>query len=323
MKQSINNLNIIVDEPNFTIVLPTQCNMECSFCSWRTSDQDKQDVSSMQFLKKLRIILEELPERFSQITISGGEPSTYKELEQVMMMIGYHKFKNIKKVVFTTNGERLEELSSKSWFTSVVDYVNLSRHHYNDETNDDIFKGKLIGWDIIQKISSTLGACGIPLNINCVLSSSIFKKYNEDFITDFVSIAKNNWVNTITFRNDYDDGNGVHYLETSLGKSVQDNVCPVCRKTQYIINGMIVFFTSSVVEPGTILKNNLYELILQPNSKLTMDWSGKNEINTSDLLEPQMVYREQLRTSPIIPHPEKSYTNFSGCGSTSMSSGCK
>ncbi len=321
MKQNINDLTIITDEPNFTIVLPVNCNMECSFCSWRTANQNIQDTNDSYFLKNLRIVLEELPEQFKQITISGGEPSLYTNLEQVMMFIGYHKFKNIKKVVFTTNGTNLKELSKNSWFTSVVDYVNISKHHYNDEENNEIFKGQLINWEEIKEISSELGNYGIPTNINCVLSDSIEKRYPNNFVPIFVNTARYNYINSITFRKDYDDGDNIHHLEKLLVKHKEDNHCPVCRKTHYIIDGMNIYFTSSVFEPNKILKNNLYEIILQPNGKLTMDWAGKNELSTMQVIKNIKMSSPVLR-EPVEPNIKKSLGG--GCGpSISMNSGCK
>lgn len=125
--KSIKEIDIVASEPNFTIVLPTGCNANCSFCSWRTSNQDKQNFNTDKFLEGLTDTLEHLPSKCNQITISGGEPSTYKDLYKVMNIIAYHKRKNIKKVVFTTNGTNLLNLSNETWFTDVVDSVETIR----------------------------------------------------------------------------------------------------------------------------------------------------------------------------------------------------
>jgi len=274
----INDLDIIAGEPNFTIVLPVDCSADCSFCSWRTSNQDKQTFNNKVFIDGLILALENLPERCTQITISGGEPSVYSELSTVMATIAYHKRKNIQKVVFTTNGQNILKLSNEKWFTDVVDYVNISRHDFNQDDNDRIMGIKTITWGGIKKASKRLGNAGIPTNINCVLSDSITTRYSEVFINEFIKLSRKNFINSITFRRDYDDGFGVHPLESFMGKSTNIGECPVCRKSRYIVNGMEVIFTTSEFEPTEVLGDKVYEFILQPNGKLTTNWEGTDEV---------------------------------------------
>lgn len=283
--KNIKNMDIVSQNPNLTIVLPTQCKADCSFCSWRTSKQDKQTFDDKLFLESLKDTLTLLPPGFTQITISGGEPSTYSELESVMTLI--NQAKNIEKVVFTTNGENLLYLSKQKWFTNVVNYVNISRHHWDSGYNQSIFKLDMIDWKTIKKVSKNLALEAIPTNINCVLSNSINEMYKVDFIKNFVKVCKANNINSITFRNDYDDGDNIHYIESSMGKALSDNSCPVCRKAQYLVSGMNVFFTNSVFEPMDILGDNVvYEFILQPNGDLTIDWNGNYRVT---LIEPDYV----------------------------------
>ena len=314
--KSIKEIDIITTNPNFTIVLPIGCSADCSFCSWRTSNQDKQTYNDAKFIQSLVDTLENLPEECNQITISGGEPSAYKKLDEVMSVISYHKRKNIKKVVFTTNGQNLLELSNQKWFTSVVDYVNLSRHDSNQEDNDRIMGIKTIDWETIKMVSSLLGKEGIPLNINCVLSDSITTRYSDVFLMDFVDACRDNYVNSITFRKDYDDGFGIHVLETVMGKSSDVADCPVCRKSRYILKGMEVLFTTSEFEPTEILGDKVYEFILQPNADLTTDWEGNDVIDVLDSVE---AIRKGRGTAP---RPKKTKTTqnngfgarFSSCG---------
>jgi len=293
----IDDLDIIAGEPNFTIVLPVDCSADCSFCSWRTSNQDKQTFNNRAFIDGLILALENLPKRCTQITISGGEPSVYSELSTVMATIAYHKRKNIKKVVFTTNGQNILKLANEKWFTDVVDYVNISRHDSNQEDNDRIMGIKTITWGGIKKASKRLGNAGIPTNINCVLSDSITTKYSDIFINDFVRLARKNFINSITFRRDYDDGFGVHPLEGYMGTSTNIGECPVCRKSRYIVNGMEVIFTTSEFEPTDVLGEQVYEFILQPNGKLTTNWEGTDEVVMGKI--------DSIRDIAIVQRPEK------------------
>jgi len=277
--KNINQMNIVAQDPNFTIVLPVECNADCSFCSWRTSAQDKQDYNDDTFINALTHTLENLPSIVTQITISSGKPSTYKALHEVMSIISYHKRKNINKVVFTTNGQNLIKLSTKKWFTSVVDFVNISRHDSNQEDNDRIMDIKTLEWSEIKKVSKNLAKRGIPTNINCVLSDSITTRYSEVFLKDFIKACRKSFVNSITFRRDYDDGFGIHPLETTMGDPTSIGECPVCRKSRYIVDGLDVIFTTSEFEPTDIIGDNIYEFVLQPNGDLTTNWSGTDVID--------------------------------------------
>ena len=303
---NINRLNIIAKEPNFTIVLPVGCNADCSFCSWRTSNQDKQVFNDDKFITALTFALENLPSSVTQLTISGGEPSTYNELQEVMSVISYHKRKNIKKVVFTTNGQNILKLSTEKWFTSVVDFVNISRHDSNQEDNDRIMGIKTIDWATIKKVSKNLAKRGIPTNINCVLSDSITERYSDIFLKDFVKACRKNFINSITFRRDYDDGFGIHDLETIMNFPISIADCPVCRKSRYIVDGLDVLFTTSEFEPTDVLGDDVYEFILQPNGDITTNWEGTDVID----LSPSAARRPKKTksVSDTVSH------TFGGCG---------
>lgn len=235
----------------------------------------------------------------------------YKGLSKVMAIITYHKRKNIKKVVFTTNGQRLLKLAKEDWFTDVVDFVNLSRHSTSQEINNSIFKIKTIEWKAIKKISNTLAKEGIPLNINYVMSENLSITYDMNFVKEFVKIAKKNNVNSITLRKDYDDGFGVHPLEKLMGKPTSIGECPVCRKSRYIMNGMEVLFTTSEFEPTDTFGDNVYEFILQPNGDISSDLEGNDTIDMLDSVE---TIRRGRGTAPR-PKKSKSVYMTSGCGS--------
>ena len=326
--KNIHEMNIIANDPNFTIVLPVGCNADCSFCSWRTSSQDKQEFNDEKFIYSLTHTLENLPYICTQITISGGEPSTYKGLQEVMSTIAYHKRKNIKKVVFTTNGQNILNLSKQTWFTNVVDFVNISRHDSNQEDNDRIMAIKTITWDNIKKTSKNLAKQGIPTNINCVLSDSITTRYSDIFLKGFIKACRKNFINSITFRRDYDDGFGIHPLETLMGKPTIIGECPVCRKSRYIVDGLDVIFTTSEFEPKDILGDNIYEFVLQPNGDLTTNWEGTDVIDLMPPVKQERPKKTKSITDVLKEHkevkiPVKAPTEtFSSCGSSSGGISC-
>lgn len=263
------------DNPNLTIVLPVNCNAECSFCSWRGSKQDTK--TSPNFLVKLSDTISFLPSQFKQVTISGGEPSLYERLEEVFQILNDKK--SITKVVFTTNGTNLVSLIHKRWFVDTVDFINISRHHHEEKKNDLVFETKTINNFEIGHIAQDLNLMGIPVNFNCVLSKSICEAYDGNFVENFKNFAQEVGVNSITFRADYFETTEPHYLEQCLGKPMNISSCEVCRKATYLRGGMSINFTNSHIEPTDILgKGILYEAVVQPNGDLTADWRGNIKI---------------------------------------------
>lgn len=254
--------------PNFTIILPGACQAKCNFCFF------KQDKDDKLFLKGLKKSLKKLPDLFNQISITGGEPTISPVFDEAMEII--RKFKNkgkIRKVVLTTNGLNLTNKNIEG-----IDHINISRHHYNQDICEEIFKTKKIpnSLDLVA-ISGHANKIGIDINYNVVMVEEN-KNLN---IFDFILFAKMHDATSITFRNQYGDYNE-NPLEQQLiaagytATSVQ--TCPVCRTSYYLVKGFKLKFHSSDYEPTESTKfhpDEVYEVILQQNGDLTRDWEGQ------------------------------------------------
>ena len=57
----------------------------------------------------------------------------------------------------------------------------------------------------------------------------------------------------------------------------------MCRVARQVVRNQQVNWKYSILEP-TQNWNGIYELILQPNGKLTADWNGIQEVEPSTLL---------------------------------------
>ena len=122
-------------------------------------------------------------------------------------------------------------------------------------------------------------------------------------------------MNTITFRKDYNDGFGVHDMEKLMGEPVNVGDCPVCRKSRYLYKGMEVYFTTSEFEPKDILGDeDVYELILQPNGDLTLDWEGKNIVGLGREIKFVLDIEEGGGSCGNYSPPISSGCWSSGCG---------
>ena len=112
------------------IVTTRQCNADCPFCIYNNADV-KMDISIIEQL------LFDLSKscNIGTIHFTGGEPTLrIKDLIRVCD-IAKHIFPNVKTSV-NTNGLYLSELEG----IYVLDNIALSRHHYNDNKNREIFK---------------------------------------------------------------------------------------------------------------------------------------------------------------------------------------
>jgi len=265
MKINTRNMN-----PNFTIVLPGPCQADCDFCFW------KRDSNEKAFLKSLKRVLKKLPDYFTQISISGGEPTISPVFDETLKLIRKYKKKGkFHKVVLTTNGFKLKEKNLEG-----IDHVNLSRHSVFSSNNYEIFKTRKVPHaSHIQSIVNHVNSFGIDVNFNVV-------KTNERMGTlhEWIDFAKFVNVQSITFRNQYGD-----YSESKYQKELKDkgihpakmSQCPVCKTVEYNYFGMKLKFHSSDYEPTESKvsdSNEVYEVILHPNGDLTRDWEGKKNI---------------------------------------------
>lgn len=270
MEIKTRNLN-----PNFTLVLPGPCQAKCEFCNW------KREKNESKFIPMLKEILPQLPEVFKQISISGGEPTISPVYDETLRVIKeYKRYGTINKVVLTTNGFGLFDINVDG-----IDHINISRHHYDDEINREIFHtDKVPNEDQLLFINNQMNELGIDVNYNVVITEHINKEYSRILLNNFIDFVKKTNASSITFRNQYDDFT-VSKIETSLLKTgfkpKHISSCPVCTSTEYIVNGIKVRFHRSKYEPTKskfIKDDEVYELILQPNGNLTADWEGKKII---------------------------------------------
>ena len=121
-------MKIIKDNPNFSILLPSTCNASCKFCFW-----NRDTTCSDNYLELVRSQLNNIPDIFDQISLTGGEPTRSKYFAPVLDMIDKNRWK---KVVLTTNGNNLMVHKDS---LNKIDFINISRHHWDDAENYKIF----------------------------------------------------------------------------------------------------------------------------------------------------------------------------------------
>ncbi len=120
-------------EPSVNFYIRTKfCNARCKFCTY-ASDASK--YNEKKYIKVLEEISSKI--KIKKIAISGGEPTLY-----------WDNFKNISTIAksisptselsMNTDGFRWRQLFEDP-ISQLFDYIQLSRHHYDDIKNDEIF----------------------------------------------------------------------------------------------------------------------------------------------------------------------------------------
>lgn len=261
-------MNLLTTDPNFSIILPG-CNAACEFCfaeKYKTCEKKT-------YLENLDTTLKNLQKEFFQISITGGEPTIHPWFSDVLKVISKHRTRYTK-VVLTSNGTKLKEHLGN--IVGVVDHINLSLHHYNDEYNRKIFQGTYnLTTEDHADIIDSFGAEGIDVSLSCVIDDDTTKK----FIDKYIDAAKELGARSIRFRKVNGDNIPVKVeSEFEKYKVVWIGSCPVCVSRKRIIKGVDVFWKTSVIEPDTVTNGNIFELIYHPNGIVYSDWKGLHPI---------------------------------------------
>ncbi len=249
-------MNLAVDNPNLSVVLPVGCNAKCEFCYW----EKKTGLTTDRF----DFVANSLPEMFEQCSITGGETTLSNDL---ITYINIAK-KRFKKVVLNTNGFNLKKEHIQG-----VDYVNISRHHYLDSENEKVF-----GVDSVPNAEKIKELCSFGnVTLNCVIPDGFS---DDKFVSKYIEFAKSCGAK-VAFRkyfNNLDILTEIDKDETLIG----EHRCGACLHRWHKINGVEVTYKYSVKETFEH-SNGIYELILQSNGDLTFDWDGKNKLEYKEV----------------------------------------
>ena len=129
-----------VEEPYVNLYVKfTGCNAKCPFCI--------DDCLQRHFdTDKLKEILETIQEKVKirKVSFTGGEPTLdIDRLEKSFALVKQYSPDTF--TVINTNGYNLKGIFNSNILKN-VDSVSLSRHHYSNKRNDEIF-GSSVPWD--------------------------------------------------------------------------------------------------------------------------------------------------------------------------------
>ncbi len=277
--------NTIVD-PNLSLVLPGGCTGKCKFCFWEPT----KGLGNAAYGKRLRTVLNQLPDQFDQISLTGGEPTQSLAFGCALSAIALQQDAGrYQHVVLTTNGSHLHKWLDDPYFLKVVRHINISRHHYDWRLNQNIFGSKMIGVKALTALCDQLGERGIDVTFNAVITPQL----KVGHIERYVEFARECGASAVAFRKQHTPKSTLaptkHEKQFSHHKITHHSACPVCRSDSMIIKGMPVHWKASIFEPSNGL-GQIYELILHADGRLTSDWAGEHGVRL-----PQVYSKRQGR----------------------------
>lgn len=256
-------MKLVNEQPNLSIVLPGPCNAKCKFCFW---DREDTKVPS-DYLSTLDFILSNLPPQFNQISLTGGEPTLSPVFYEVLDRIPKSRYN---KVVLSTNGVNLGNVSKHSLFKK-VDFINISRHHWEDRENAKIFGTGTVPSSV--RIRKFIREIPQPITLNCVIPA---KLSDQGFIKSYLYFAMSVCAKNVAFRKEHGTLAPTKAEESFKAVKGFEGGCPVCRYKTQNIYGIWVTWKASVSEPSKKLKG-IYELVYKPTG-LSADWEGKLKV---------------------------------------------
>lgn len=122
--------------PNINMYLDVTaaCNADCEFCIAKTTYQ-RNPISQSEWLERLEHALVAVKDLNPSIQVVGGEPTIDKKLPAIIDLIDKHQ---MKRPVLGTNGYGLDPSLVQRMNQSSFEHINISRHHYNDDLNQEV-----------------------------------------------------------------------------------------------------------------------------------------------------------------------------------------
>jgi organic radical activating enzyme len=126
-----------VEKPYVNLYVRTKfCNAKCKFCTYA---DDASKFNRERYVEVLKEITSKIEIR--KLAVSGGEPTLYWDNFEYITYTGREYIGQEAELSMNTDGLRWEKL----WTDPIIKeyhYVQLSRHHYDDKINDEIFGTK-------------------------------------------------------------------------------------------------------------------------------------------------------------------------------------
>lgn len=270
--------SIEVEEPYITIYVRTKyCNANCKFCIFQA------DACKFNFTK-YKEILDQLSNNIQirKIGIAGGEPmlnwNDFLEISELSRQYAPNT-----ELSLNTNGFKWERFVNHPIFKT-YDYVQISRHHYDDELNSEIMQtDSIVTSDIIKK-TSHLQTHRHQVQFRCNLIKGYIDSKEEVFkFLDWSNEVGINDVGVVSLMpiNQYSKDN---FIYLHIKELIQDNFFLTkkwkrhnggCECFNYVYLPEYSENQIRVYHKNTFLPNDINELLVFDGENLTSGFGGE------------------------------------------------
>lgn len=186
------------------LVIPSYCQAKCEFCFMNGYEKMEHDADAflVKFMDSLYDIVNAIyGKQPISLDITGNEPTFNPNLlRKVLRTIKNSGIKEkINRIVMTTNGYRLNDVINDLY--GVVDYVNISTHHFSlDKRRETFGTWRIPSDEELHNMILKLLDKGIYTSTVAV----IYKPIDDftDFVKNYIDWAKTIGFNSIRFRGD-------------------------------------------------------------------------------------------------------------------------
>ena len=201
------------------------------------------------------------------------------------MLKQYNIQDKVSRVTFTTNGFNL--LKVIPYFKNVINYVNISMHHYNQEERNKIFKTNTPSNYDYKLMVDKLADIGIKTSSTCVTYKSIenFKK----FMNIYISFCKEIGFVSVRFRDNvfWKDSQFDIYMNLALNDDQFEVIqCENTSDSKWcrlkMKDKFRVFFLHGVKDTSSVSKG--IEYVIADDGKCYTDFYKKESIENYKLL---------------------------------------
>lgn len=256
------------------------CNADCKFCA----NKGCEDFGNLD-LNKLEFVIRYLVSKniLHSIAITGGEPMVNPDKVNNLLNMIYSIDKNLE-VQISTNGYNLKELKKFDRINN-LESIHISRHHYDDGVNNEIFKTDTIATteDIID-LQEFLDDKKI-ININTMVMKGYIDSLKEikkmlNYVGE-TGVYKNGFVSLMKC-NDYSKEKFINFndifnnLDSNFFKGhhfYSKNNCE-CVDGMYLTdkNKLVEYYARMIKECSCSYTN---QLVYTSDNKLKSGFSGK------------------------------------------------
>ena len=217
MHYEIRNKEWKIDQGfNLYIDVITKCNAKCAFCI--APSVGRKD--GPRLLDGLTWALNVTDRVNGSVQLMGGEPMISPLFQDVMKAIGRS---TAHRKVVNTNASFVTEQRINQMKEAGINYLNISRHHWDDMVNQQIMKMKpLLTTAKIEQIRGRLGEVGLGSRLNCCLLKEGVSNYED--VMEFVGYGKDLGFTEIAFSQTFPLGLFDYQVPLELGYTEDQQV---------------------------------------------------------------------------------------------------